>query len=191
MGVEYWYYYQESGGKSAAARWFQLALATDGAQQADWYASASIHADIGSYYEKLGQIEDEDRRRDALCTYWDDLRQLWQMAESETMQVQVRMQIGTEMCSCLLMGAAEIAGSGESQDTLLQILDEVQTWADMLQTEQETQQETDLLEEGIQEQNLQKQKDEMNDVCFAARMAVERVFADERGMAFETETAAE
>lgn len=172
LGLAYWYFYQDAGGKRAAASWFDQAIRSqeDLVYPASWLEAARIHADIGGYYEKLGRQDEEGKRRADFQTYWNDLKRLLELDSFREESAGIRRQVVSEMLSCLIMGACEVQQSGESLETIRQILNE--------------------LSEAVQDEQLwpeQTQREAAAGQYRDAAAAVERVFADERGLEIEGE----
>lgn len=172
LGLAYWYFYQEAGGKRAAASWFSQAMASQEGmgQPAGWLEAARIYADIGSYYEKLGRRDEEGRRQADFQTYWRDLKRLWELESLREGEAVIRRQMALEILSCLIMGAYEVRQSGESRTAVGQIMNELA---------------------GILQDEGNWPDDEQREVAAGqyrdAEAAVERAFADERGQEFERE----
>lgn len=172
LGLAYWYFYQDAGGKRAAASWFDQAIRSQEVLErpASWLEAARIHADIGGYYEKLGRQDEEGKRRADFQTYWDDLKRLLELDSFREESAGIRRQVVSEILSCLIMGACEVQQSGESLETIRQILNE--------------------LSEAVQDEQLwpeQTQREAAAGQYRDAAAAVERVFADERGLEIEGE----
>ena len=57
IGLLYWYFYENSGGKTAASNWFQEAVqsAQEMGEVPDWLQAARIYQRISGYYERIGK----------------------------------------------------------------------------------------------------------------------------------------
>jgi serine/threonine-protein kinase len=174
LGLAYWYFYEETGGKSAAANWFSQAvrLQAECAEQPEWLESAQLYVRLGSYYEKLGRQDETGMSRTDYGTCWYDLKHLWQQASLQQESIGIRRQAATELVSCLIMGAYEVRQSGEDLETIRGILGEVEAVFQEAWTKEE---EKEVAEEYYRD----------------AAAAVERVFADEGGLEVDTEQKAE
>lgn len=171
LGLLYWYFYDGTGGRSAASRWFGQAVEAGSLYtgRLEWMEPARIYADISSYYEKIGKTDMEGSQQVEIAVYWQDLKRLWDMGGTEELSFRIRQQIGTELLSLLVMDAYGICQSGEDYETFKGILDSLK----------------EFIWEGIwQDEN---EREVMKEQYRAAEAAVERVFADERRTAFEKE----
>lgn len=172
LGLAYWYFYQEAGGKRAAASWFTQACQSQDSLEhpAKWLESAHIHADIGSYYEKLGRQDEKGRRQTDFQIYWRDLKRLWELESFQDESAGIKRQMTFELLSCLIMGAYDVRQSEEPREAVEQVLNAL---AGIVQDEQIW----------PDEEQRRVAAEQYRD----AAAAVERVYADERGQTFEGE----
>lgn len=171
LGIDYWYFYEEAGAKSAASFWFREAVLSQKEKgekaRAEWYLSAAIHADIASYYGELGKVQ--GRETEKILIYWDDLCRLWNMENLSQELPEVQRQIASELISYLTVWASKLQGKREYREvrrilsTLEEFLDCAESW-----------------EDGGDKEVTARQYQ-------AAKAAVERVFADERGNIIDAE----
>ncbi len=116
IGIMYWYFYEEAGGRSAAANWFGRALAWQEKQEksAAWLESARIHRKIGGYYETLGKQNPEGGEAVKPKVYWEDLERLWRLDSLRREAVRVQCEVMQELLSVLIMQASELKKEGVS-----------------------------------------------------------------------------
>lgn len=127
-GMLYWYYYQETGGKYAAYKWFCEALDYAEEETASWYDFVRIHAKIGEYYGKIGKAETETENKRFVQQYWLDLTEIWKMDDLESEPVFVRLQVAHELLSCLLMHGSKLAEAGIKEQELYELTASIQTF---------------------------------------------------------------
>lgn len=170
LGMAYWYYYLEGGGKTAAVHWLEQAVSVLDANdiQPEWGESARIHVRMGSYYEKMGK---RDARGNTLADYgeyWTDLCCLLETDDPEERLPGIKQELYKELYSCLIMGANELKNSGKEREDIEKVLAKA--------------------EEFVSREEDEEIKGELTEKKAAAEAAVERVFADERGKIFDEET---
>lgn len=183
IGLAYWYLYEGAGGRSAAAKWFERAVAwkeksagsgageEQGKQKADsgqWAESAQIHAKISSYYQtpgKQGQNGSEDEK---IRDYWEDLEKLWELDDLPPELPEIKREIANEIVSILIMHTCELENTGIKTEDMMEKLESVETF--LKEASGYGQMEHDDLEK-----------------CEAARAAIERLAGGERGNSFDAE----
>ncbi len=164
LGMAYWYFYESSGGKSAAYKWFCEAEKAAGAMetQPDWSESAHIHAKIGSYYETLGRTDDRKEQQKQFCTYWKDLKQLWELEEWKQEYSQAQLQVAEELLSCLIMKSYELQQGEETAQNMKRIVNEI----------------LEFVEDGTD--GADEKRAEIQTRCTQALQAVERVYQNSK-----------
>lgn len=170
IGLAYWYYFEGSGGKSAASKWFERAVSSQNEQypKAGWLASARIHADIGRYYEKLGKRDEDGKNQAEFWSYWMDLKRLWRLENISTESIGIRRQVANELLSCLIMRGYELQQAGETREEMEAVLESIEHFVKTEESEKEF-------------------KAAEEEQCRAAAAAVERVFAKEGGNEIDKE----
>lgn len=156
MGIAYWYYYEEAGGKYAAYKWFLEALHCAEAVETSpkWHDAARIYTKIGGYYEKMGKTgAGEEQLEVSVQTYWTDLTALWELELSKYESEVVRCQIVEELLACVILRGYELAGS-KGQET----------------AKMESQEA-----EGIQGQETEKMEKETQDTCMEQGIKLEEM----------------
>ncbi len=121
LGNAYWYYYDGSGGRGAAACWYQRSAEAGEGQDWKWLKSAGIMARISSYYSGLKQ----NRKADT-AAYWTDLKALWAQYVEEDEELSLREQAAQELLSMLIMNASEIKETGETLEEAGRLLGELE-----------------------------------------------------------------
>lgn len=173
MGIAYWYFYDGPGAKSAASFWFREAILSQKEKgerrQEEWFLSASIHADIASYYEKLGK-KGLGQEAEEYLTYWDDLCRLWRMDGLDLELPEVKRQIASELISFLAVRSAEFSGKRAYRE-VKPVLSTLETFVKSAEAWENRKEREVILEQ-----------------YEAAKEAVERVFEDERGNTIDTES---
>ena len=178
IGIDYWYYYESAGAKSAASQWFDEAvsfLKYDASNAEDTevlFKSAQIYSGIASYYEKLGRQDAEGKRHEDFYRYWKDLKKLWRLQGGGHEMTVIRRQIAEEILSVLTVKASQLYEAGERRSEIEEIIKEVEIF----------------LKEEVMSAEEKKQKGEVwrgAGQYDAACAAVERVFSDERGNTIE------
>lgn len=193
LGILYWYFYEGAGGRAAAAKWFgQAQQKREWQQEPDWLESARVHADIGSYYEKLGKQDENGVIQADDWTFWKDLKRLWRAQKTlwenagvtedgdtgeNRYEIKKDMSINTSICSriaeellsCLIMQSHDLQLAGETQEGTKEILEELGNWLDG--------------ENGLPEMERKRLSEQYE----AAAAAAGRVFAMERGTEVEEE----
>lgn len=151
LGMAYWYFYEESGGKGAAVKWFEKALGCtgdsrkEGNDAPDWYLSAALHVKIGGYYERLGKQDVNGNEKENALVYWRDLKQLWEAEQCGKEAEEVRGKIAGELLRCLIMQAGDLRRLGEKERDICEILEAVQKY--MEEWEAELSQKNRLVEQ--------------------------------------------
>ncbi len=166
IGLAYWYFYEGSGAKSTAAAWFERAL------QADWdpggesrRTAAEVLARIGSYYGMLVQTSEERERLAMEWEYWKDLKELWRLFGEQEEEANIRMEEARELLSLEILKAYEIARCHETQEEMLRIISEIETYVS-----------------GSDRQGrIMQEREELMEQSRAARAAVERAFQELMG----------
>ncbi|MDO4324103.1 MAG: serine/threonine-protein kinase [Lachnospiraceae bacterium] len=164
LGTLYWYFYEGTGGKSAAVSWFEEAISTKERMEDEpvWFASARIHTNMGKYYEILGRRDENGEYLADYGTYWSDLKRLWSLRELQEENIGMRIQIAEELLSCMILHAYEIYKSGEPFEEAQQILESLQQFFDS----------------ELSDVNDKKNREEQ---CRSAVAAAERVFKKGEG----------
>lgn len=122
LGISYWYYYEGSGGKSAAVKWFERSMEE---KKQEWSEMAEIHAKIGAYYETLGRRDENGKQTDILL-YWNDLNNLGKMDGLNRESQVVRQQIAKEILSCVILYVNDLKTGGIELQEIQRMLSEVQ-----------------------------------------------------------------
>ncbi len=130
LGMLYWYFYEEIGGKSAASGWFSQALAASGSIEDTpwWTESARIHADMGRYCETLGRKDENGEYLADYAVYWKDLKRLWVLEDMKKENRGICNQIADEIISCVILHAYDIYGAGETFEEIERILKSVEQY---------------------------------------------------------------
>ncbi len=160
LGLAYWYFYEGSGGKSAAAWWFQKALSSQPEDKAaDWIAAAEILSQIGSYYGMLGSTGTDEERLGKEWNYWKDLQELWNMYRLQQEDVQICSESAEELLSLLTLHAYDLRQNGEAEEAMLVLISDIEGY----------------LSENLSEMDAGEQEKRM-EMVQNAKNAVERAF---------------
>lgn len=130
LGIAYWYFYEGSGGRTAAAGWFAKAVhsANPEEEQSGWVREAEIYERIGSYYEKLGKQDITGEEAADSAVYWKDLSQLCQI-KTETVQGEeveiVRKNLMEERLNLLIFESARLREAGIKRKELRKAVREI------------------------------------------------------------------
>lgn len=198
IGLMYWYFYEGTGGRSAAAKWFQKAVnwqekMADKADETEaeddtenktlteqekrsetqgdtalWIESARIHAKIGGYYETLGKQSPDGDETESISVYWEDLTRLWELDSVKHDSIRIQWEIAQELLSVLIMQSSELKREGISINRLQEILASIGSFLD-------GNPELNQIAEACRERYQ------------AAMEALERLTESERGNEFDTE----
>lgn len=183
MGMLYWYFYSGTGGKRAAANWFEAAVDLQRKQvesgeqkenkdtceqESAWLESAKIHAEISGYYERLGKRDAEGVSGAKYSSYWEDLKRLWALDSLEKEGRGVQLHVADELLGCMLFHMQEICESGESFETVKKLLELLENFFQRTGNEMEA---TDV----------EKAKEQCNE----ARASIMRVYERIGGTVFE------
>lgn len=172
IGLTYWYFYEGSGGKTAAANWFGEAVqsAEAIAEVPQWMQAAKIYQRISGYYERIGKenllVDGAD-----YGMLFEDLSVLWKEPGFQTMDVRIRAQAAKELLACMIMEASGLRQTGIAKTDLSWIVEEIQKLSE-------------------EEMLSKEQRDELREQCEAARASVERTYNEkqtEGGKMDETE----
>lgn len=162
MGLAYWYYYDGTGGKSAAAWWFQLALSSQGEEtSAEWFGNAVILSRIGSYYGMLGSTNVEKERDEKEWDYWNDLNELWYLYQEQEEREEIRAQTAEEILSLLVLKSSVLYEFGASFDEMTGMISTIEAF----------------LAEDIMSED-QKECEKLTKQSVAARAALERAYQE-------------
>ncbi len=128
LGIAYWYFYEGTGGRTAAAGWFAKAAEDIKSEEEKrgWVREARIYGKIGSYYEKLGKrdITGEDAADSAV--YWRDLSQLCQIELSQGEEAGIaRKNLFEEMLNLLIFESAKLRSAGIEKEELQSAIEEI------------------------------------------------------------------
>lgn len=158
IGLVYWYFYEGSGGKTAAASWFGEAVQSAAAitEVPEWLQAAKIYQRISGYYERIGKESLLGDGADYGMLF-EDLSALWKEPGFQAMDVRIRAQAAKELLACMIMEASSLQQTGVAKTDLSGIVEEIQK----------------LPEE---ETLLKEQRDELREQCEAARASVERTY---------------
>lgn len=163
MGLAYWYYYEETGGKSAAAGWFNRAVSAQKEDTAEsWLPQATILARIGSYYGMLGKTDISDEREEKEWDYWNDLKELWYLYREGLEEASICSETAEELLSILILKAYELQQYGESGEEMILVIESIEEFL-----------ASDTMNE------LEKDREKREEQCIAARSSVERVLQNE------------
>ena len=172
IGLLYWYFYENSGGKTAASNWFQEAVqsAQEMEEVPDWLQTARIYQRISGYYERIGKENPLGEGAD-YGTLFRDLSALWTEIRFQSTDAGIRVQAAKELLACMIMAASRLQQDGMTKAELSEVIEEIQKLSE--------------------EQVLSKeQKEELQRQCKAACASVERTYHGkqaEGGMADEME----
>ena len=172
IGLLYWYFYENSGGKTAASNWFQEAVQSTQEMEEvpDWLQTARIYQRISGYYERIGKENPLGEGAD-YGTLFRDLSALWTEIRFQSTDAGIRVQAAKELLACMIMAASRLQQDGMTKAELSEVIEEIQKLSE--------------------EQVLSKeQKEELQRQCKAACASVERTYHGkqaEGGMADEIE----
>lgn len=158
IGLAYWHYYEGTGGKRAAADWFSQALDVaeeslkQGKTAEEWFERVQIYVKISAYYEKLGRTDENGIQLAGVLTYWEDLKQLWQIEGRKEQSLAIQRQLAEELLSCLVLQTHELKEGEKNREELEQVLAEVENF--------------------VQENYLE----DLEKICISAKEAVKRVY---------------
>lgn len=126
IGLAYWYFYEDGGGRTAAASWFREAVqSVEGAgEQPEWLPSAKLYQRIAGYYEGIGKENPNGDGADYAMLF-QDLSRLWEEEGFQKESAQIRAQAAKELLACVIMEAAELKQGGVTQEKLSGILKEI------------------------------------------------------------------
>lgn len=133
--IAYWYFYEASGGKRAAAGWFAHAV-DSGQQEADWYAAAVLYEKIGRYYEKIDRKNENGEQELEYGSYWNDLWTLWSLEYFETEMAVIQKQVAQELLSGILLRSGDLLEAQITYEQVKSALQELQLFGSR-QTEME------------------------------------------------------
>lgn len=158
IGLLYWYFYENSGGKTAASNWFQEAVqsAQEMEEVPDWLQAARIYQRISGYYERIGKENPLGEGAD-YGTLFRDLSALWTEIQFQSTDAGIRVQAAKELLACMIMAASRLQQDGMTKAELSEIIEEIQ----------------DLSEEQVLSK---EQKEELQRQCKAACASVERTY---------------
>ncbi len=130
LGMLYWYFYEDTGGKRAASGWFTQALSilTQLEEPPWWAESARIHADMGKYCETLGRKDENGEYLADYAVYWKDLKRLWKLEEVKKESRGICNHIADEVISCIILHGYEVYGAGETYEEIEQMLESVEQY---------------------------------------------------------------
>ena len=173
IGLAYWYFYEDSGGKTAAANWFQEAVqSVEGeAEVPDWLQAAKIYQKISGYYERIGKGNPLGSGAD-YGGLFQDLSALWRETGFQNTDARIRAQAAKELLACMIMEASGLRQDGTTEAELSGIIKEIEK----------------LSEEDARSMD---QREELQGECEEARASVERTYQGDQvegGRMDETET---
>lgn len=123
--IAYWYFYEASGGKRAAAAWFTHAV--DSRQQdAAWYEAALLYEKISTYYEKIDRKNENGEQELEYGSYWNDLLNLWCLEYFETERAVIQEQVAQELLSGILLRSNDLLESQIAYEQVESVLRELQ-----------------------------------------------------------------
>lgn len=135
-GIAYWYFYEGSGGRAAAASWFQKAVNCIPQKEIDinsetksetdagvyWKKEAVIYEKISSYYEKLGSRNIAGMENASPVQYWWDLEELSELVFAQeingNVSQAVQESIMEERLNLLILETVELKKGGIEQERL-------------------------------------------------------------------------
>ncbi|MCC8049218.1 MAG: serine/threonine protein kinase [Clostridiales bacterium] len=161
LGLAYWYFYEGSGGKSAAAWWFQKSLASQENSSESWTSTAEILARIGSYYGMLGSTDMDEERLRIEWNYWTDLQELWRLYLSQQEDEKICCENAEELLSLLVLHAYDLRQNGESEEAMKEVISDIEEY---------------LAEDFLTVDDTEPEK--LKDMVRAANEAIERAFQD-------------
>lgn len=160
LGLAYWYFYEGSGGKSAAAWWFQCALETlEEESTAAWQATAVILARIGAYYGTLGNAGTNGETSGKEWDYWNDLNGLWNLFRSQEEDQVICAETAKELLSLLTLHAYDLRQKGGNREEMLETVSDIELF----------------LNDDFLVLDAEKSED-LTDLLQTARAAIERAF---------------
>lgn len=139
LGRAYWYFYEGTGGRRAAAEWFKSAADSSNNQE-KWWKNAQVYARISAYYEKLGKKDAEGNEQTDPATYWMDLKELWLMEERMEESMEIQKQLAGEILSCLILYTKELERGGVTSEEIKTVMGEMENLTEQL-GEKEVQQQ--------------------------------------------------
>ena len=130
LGMLYWYFYGDTGGKRAASGWFAEALSVrEHLGDSLWWAeSAQIHADMGKYCETLGRKGENGEYLADYGVYWKDLKRLWELEEIKKENRGICNHIADEVISCIILHGYDVYGTGEPYGEIERMLESVEQY---------------------------------------------------------------
>lgn len=153
LAVAYWYFYPDTGGRTAAVKWFDEAVNMASMPEGEtegWTESAKIHKKIAGYYEQIGK-KDSTGRVEADCVQlWEDLCTLWESDSFQREESWIRAQAAKELLACMIMDVPELKKQGVSQTQIRCTLSDLRSFLTEIKTVEEKKpeqlQEPELLE---------------------------------------------
>lgn len=128
IGMSYWYFYEGSGGKNAAVRWFEKVAVADDTETIpnEWKEIAKLHISIQKYYEQLNAGAASSVSYEA---YWADLVKLWKLESYKEEAEEIRIQTAKELISGMVIHGAELIHGGKSRAELEIIIEEIEKFS--------------------------------------------------------------
>ncbi|MCD7885145.1 MAG: serine/threonine protein kinase [Lachnospiraceae bacterium] len=163
IGLAYWYYYEGSGGKSAAAGWFNRAVSSQTEDSTEsWLTQATILARIASYYGMLGGIDTNEEREEMEWEYWKDLKELWYLYLEGLESTAICSETAGELLAILILQAYELQQYGESGEEMIAMVESIKEF---------------LADDSIE--GLEKEREMLEEQCAAAYSSIERLLQSE------------
>lgn len=131
LGRAYWYFYEGTGGKRAAAEWFRSA-ADAGSEQEIWWKYAQVYAKISTYYEKLGKKDADGKEQADPAAYWMDLKELWYLNGRMEESLEIQKQLAGEILSCIILYTKELERGGVNSEEIRKVMEEIENLAEQL-----------------------------------------------------------
>ncbi len=128
IGMNYWYFYEGSGGRNAAVRWFEKVIAAADTEiiPDEWKEIAKLHISIQKYYEQLNAGAVSSVSYEA---YWTDLVKLWKLESYKEEVEEIRMQTAKELISGMVIHGTELIHGGNSRTELEIIIEEIEKFS--------------------------------------------------------------
>ncbi len=134
MGMAYWYFYEEEGGKTYAGSWFRKVLEMQGNAFAEekYLVRSRIYEKIGSYRAKLWQSSKSGEKMFSYRAYWEDLMELFQIQESEADSTVTVLFIWKEILLQMAHYTLEFMGEGVTETKMRGVLEAIRKRMDAI-----------------------------------------------------------
>lgn len=127
LGLAYWYFYEENGGKKYALPWFKKAAeASEGEMDHAHQLRAQVFLRIGGYYEKLGQKDVSGDKREIYKKYWADLMELKDSSISEIDNNVTQLRLMNEIVTQIYIHCADFREIGVTKTQMEEVLEDIE-----------------------------------------------------------------